>query len=97
MPGTPSCLARPAAVQRLGSGPVPVTRRDRRAHPAKAGQTRTAHIERHGKQRHAAGHGNPGKGRPENIGADLPRDGDIIAQQQVDLVRRQAAAKTASR
>ena len=58
--------------------------------PAKAGKTWTTKIERHREQRHLARRLSGGKGCIIEIHTDLTGNGDIIGDQQINLVRRQA-------
>ena len=59
--------------------------------PAKAGKTWTTTIDRHREQRHLARRLSGGKGCTIEIHTDRRDNGDIIGDQQINLVRRKTA------
>ena len=78
-------------MQRLAASLQPDVKEDGRVHPAKAGKTRTTKIDRHREQRHLARRRNGGKGGTIEIQKDRTGNGDIIGDQQINLVRRKTA------
>jgi hypothetical protein len=71
---------------------------DGRAHPAEAGKARTTKVERHRDQRHLARRSGGGKGHAIEITTDRAGNGNIIGEQQINLIRRDAVtARSAMR
>ena len=71
----------------------PVIVMDGRAHPAEAGKARTTKVERHRDQRHLARRSGGGKGHAIEITTDRAGNGNIIGEQQINLIRREATIR----
>ena len=66
---------------------------DGRAHPAEAGKARNTKVERHRDQRHLARRSGGGKGHAIEITTDRAGNGNIIGEQQINLIRREATIR----
>ena len=73
----------------------PVIVMNGRAHPAEAGKARTTKIERHRDQRHLARRSGGGKGPAIEITTDRAGNGNIIGEQQINLIRREVVVQSA--